>query len=120
MKKMISELSNVFTKKQQETLITFINEKPKIMILYGAKRAGKTYVALFCFLMLVEKFKNKNVRFILGGNTFSSIKRNILDDLETLIGKPINLTKDNSFKLFGNNISVVEGSNAASYKKVRG
>jgi hypothetical protein len=113
-------IDNVFSPKQREVLTAFVKDTPKKMVLDGAKRAGKTYVCLFCFIILVKSFKNKGVRFILGGNTYSSIRRNVLDDLEALIGRQIALSKDGSFELFGNRISVLEGSNKASYKKARG
>ena len=70
--------------------------------------------------MHIAKFKNKGYSFIIGGTTQSSIRRNILNDLEAVLGKSINLSKDNHFKLFGNKIYCFDGANADSYKKARG
>ena len=60
------------------------------------------------------------LNFILGGTTQSSLRRNVLNDLEKIIGREIKLSKDNHFKLFGNKIYCFHGSNADSYKKLRG
>ena len=81
---------------------------------------GKTYVLTFVFLMHISKFKNKGYSFIIGGTTQASIRRNILNDLEAILGKSINLSKDNHFKLFGNKVYCFDGANADSYKKARG
>ena len=109
-----------FHKMQKKVISCMKYENPKIMVCSGAKRAGKTYVLTFVFLMHISKFKNKGYSFIIGGTTQASIRRNILNDLETILGKSINLSKDNHFKLFGNKIYCFDGANADSYKKVRG
>lgn len=70
--------------------------------------------------MHISKFKDKGYSFILGGTTQASIRRNILNDLESILGKSITLSKDNHFKLFGNKIYCFDGANADAYKKVRG
>ena len=70
--------------------------------------------------MHISKFKDKGYSFIIGGTTQSSIRRNILNDLESILGKTITLSKDNHFKLFGNKVYCFDGANADSYKKARG
>ena len=109
-----------FHELQKKVISCMKYENPKIMICSGAKRSGKTYVLTFVFLMHISKFKNKGYSFIIGGTTQSSIRRNILNDLEAILGKSINLSKDNHFKLFGNKIYCFDGANADSYKKARG
>ena len=109
-----------FHKLQKEVKASMKYDNPKIMICSGAKRSGKTYVLTFVFLMHISKFKGKGYSFILGGTTQSSIRRNILNDLETILGKQITLSKDNHFKLFGNKIYCFDGANSDSYKKARG
>ena len=111
---------NNLTIKQQEVLESFIFDNPKILICSGAKRAGKTYILTQVFINHVATFRNRGVSFIIGGTTQASIRRNILNDLEAIIGKEIRLTKDNHFKLYGNKIYCFDGANADSYKKVRG
>ena len=109
-----------FHELQKKVISCMKYENPKILVCSGAKRSGKTYVLTFVFLMHISKFKNKGYSFIIGGTTQSSIRRNILNDLETILGKSINLSKDNHFKLFGNKIYCFDGANADSYKKARG
>ena len=109
-----------FHELQKKVISCMKYENPKIMICSGAKRSGKTYVLTFVFLMHISKFKNKGYSFIIGGTTQSSIRRNILNDLEAILGKSINLSKDNHFRLFGNKIYCFDGANADSYKKARG
>ena len=105
---------------QKKVIASMKYDNPKIMICSGAKRSGKTYVLTFVFLMHISKFKDKGYSFIIGGTTQSSIRRNILNDLESILGKSIRLSKDNHFKLFGNKIYCFDGANADSYKKMRG
>ena len=106
--------------KQKEVVRCVINENPKILVLSGAKRAGKTYIMIYCFLRHVAKYENKGYKFILGGTTQASLRRNVLDDLEKILGRDIKLAKDNHFRLFGNKIYCFDGATSDSYKKVRG
>ena len=96
--------------KQIKVLESVRTEDPKILLLSGAKRAGKTYIALLLFLAHVAKYEGEGLSFIIGGATYSAIWRNILNDMEKIIGRDIKLDKKNSFKLFGNKIYVFDGS----------
>ena len=58
--------------------------------------------------------------FILGGATQASIRRNVLDDMETILGKELKLDKTNAVSVFGNKIYCFDGANADAWKKVRG
>lgn len=109
-----------FTKKQKDVLRCFKYENPKILVCSGAKRAGKTFVLLYTFIWHVAKYKDKGYSFILGGTNQASIRRNILNDLESLFKREIKLSQDNHFKLFGNKIYCFDGANADSFKKMRG
>ena len=113
------ELNN-YTPKQVEVLESFAIDNPKILICSGAKRAGKTFILIKVFLAHVSLFRNKGVSFIIGGTTQSSIRRNILNDMELILGREITLGKDSSFKLYGNKIYCFHGANADSYKAMRG
>ena len=106
--------------KQKEVVRCVELENPKILVLSGAKRAGKTYIMIYCFLHHIAKYENKGYSFILGGTNQSSLRRNVLNDLEMIIGHEIKLAKDNHFNLFGNKIYCFDGANADAYKKVRG
>ena len=113
------ELNN-YTPKQIDVLESFAIDNPKILICSGAKRAGKTFILIKIFLAHVSLFRNKGVSFIIGGTTQSSIRRNILNDMELILGREITLGKDSSFKLYGNKIYCFHGANADSYKAMRG
>lgn len=108
------------TPKQTEVVNSVRTEDPKILLLSGAKRAGKTHVAMLLFLAHVAKYEGEGLAFIIGGATYSSIWRNILDDMEKIIGRDIKLDKKNAFQLFGNKIYVFDGSKSDSWKKARG
>ena len=116
----MADIRKLFTEKQIELLSCSIHEKPKILVASGAKRAGKTYIMDIAFLKHMRAYKNKGVSFILGGATSATIRRNILNDLEDMLGVDIKLNKEQGFELWGNMIYCFGGSNADSWKAVRG
>lgn len=113
-------LQEVFTPKQIEVLRCSLKEEPKIILASGAKRAGKTFVFLYAFLNHVKKFRDKGVSFIIGGATISTIQRNVINDLETILKRQVKLNKNNGFELWGNMVYIFGGSNSDSWKAVRG
>lgn len=112
-------MSNL-TKKQQAVWDCYIKEKPKILVASGAKRAGKTFVFILLFLMHIAKYENQGVSFIIGGATQASIRRNVLDDMEAILGKELRLDKTNAVRIFGNKVYCFDGANADAWKKARG
>ncbi|OCA87304.1 PBSX family phage terminase large subunit [Pseudobacillus wudalianchiensis] len=108
------------TAKQNEVLESVKRENPKILIASGAKRAGKTFILNLMFASHVAHFENKGLSFIIGGATQASIRRNVLDDLEGIIGKELKLDKTSAVEVFGNKVYCFDGSNAAAWKKARG
>lgn len=108
------------TPKQKEVMDSFINEKPKILIASGAKRAGKTFVFILLFLMHLAKYEGQGLSFIIGGATQASIRRNILDDMESILGKELKLNKANAITVFGNKVYCFDGAQSDSWKKARG
>ena len=108
------------TSKQTEVVKCIEKENPKILICSGAKRSGKTFILTYAFINHIAKYKNKGYSFILGGTNQASIRRNVLDDLEKILGHDIKLKSDNHFRMFGNKIYCFDGANADSYKKLRG
>lgn len=108
------------TKKQQEVMDCFVNDKPKILLASGAKRAGKTFVFILLFLMHIAKYENQGLAFIIGGATQASIRRNILDDMESILGKELKLNKSNAITVFGNKVYCFDGAQSDSWKKARG
>ncbi|ATX85181.1 MULTISPECIES: PBSX family phage terminase large subunit [Bacillus amyloliquefaciens group] len=107
-------------KKQKEVWDSFIKEQPKILICSGAKRAGKTFVLVLTFLAHVSKYQNMGLSFIIGGATQAAIKRNVLNDMELILGKELRLDKSNAVEIFGNRVYCFDGANADSWKKARG
>ena len=83
-------------------------------------RSGKTFILTYIFLAQIAKFKNQGLSFIIGGSTQASIRRNILDDVEKILGKELKLDKTNAVEIFGNKVYCFDGANADSWKKVRG
>lgn len=109
-----------YTPKQIEVLESFAIDNPKILVCSGAKRAGKTFILIKIFLAHVSLFRNMGLSFIIGGTTQSSIRRNILNDLEMILGREIKFKDDGHFPLYGNKIYCFHGANADSYKAMRG
>lgn len=110
----------MLTKKQQEVVDCIRRENPKILICAGAKRAGKTFILDLAFLAHIAKFQDMGLSFILGGATQAALRRNVLDDLENILGKELKLDKTNAVEVFGNKIYCFDGANADAWKKVRG
>ena len=108
------------SKKQREIIKCVVNENPKILICAGAKRAGKTWIMIYCFLNHVAKYTGMGLNFILGGTNQASLRRNVLNELETILNREIKLSKDNHFDLFGNRIYCFHGANSDAYKQLRG
>lgn len=108
------------TNKQKEVFNSYRYEKPRILLCSGAKRAGKTFILNLIWLTHIAKFENKGLSFIIGGATQASIRRNVLNDLENIIGKELKLDKTNAVNIFGNKVYCFDGANADAWKKVRG
>lgn len=110
----------MLTKKQQEVVECIRTEEPKILVCYGAKRAGKTFILDLSFLAHIAKFKGQGLSFILGGAAQAALRRNVLDDLEDILGKELRLDSTNAVEIFGNKVYCFDGANADTWKKARG
>ena len=110
----------VFTPKQQKVINDLKKNNPRISILSGAKRSGKTFVNNLFFLYHVSNFRNEKKHFILGGATQGSIWRNVLLDYEKILDRKIMIHKDGSFDLFGNKVFIFGGDKSDSWKTLRG
>lgn len=108
------------TNKQIEVMECVALENPVITVLSGAKRAGKTFILTLIFLSKIAERKDEGVEYILGGATQASIRRNVLNDMERILGKELKIAKDGSVKIFGNKVYVLDGSKSDSWKKARG
>lgn len=107
-------------KKQKEVLECIKTENPKFLLCCGAKRAGKTFILNLAMLGKIAEHEGENKVFILGGYSYSSIWRNVLNDWENILNKKIKIAKDGHFKVFGNKVYIFNGSNVSSWKDVRG
>ena len=116
----VANIQKAYTPKQQVTLFTWLKEQPLITILSGGKRSGKTYLLVFMFLLEARRYMNMNRQFIIVGATTSAVRRNILNEMENYLGRPIKLGKYNEFDLFGNKCYIFGGDSSDSYKQIRG
>ena len=112
----------VFTKKQQALLRDFKDGKLKrINILSGSVRSGKTWISLVLWAFwIVTQPKDKT--YLMAAKTLTSLKRNCLDLLITLVGEEnfsYSLSKK-AGQLFGRNIVLEGASDGRSEGKIRG
>ena len=108
------------TPKQIEVVESVREEDPKILLLSGAKRAGKTYIGILLYLAHIAHYYGEGLSFIIGGATQASTRRNILNDMETILGKELRLNKSNAVEIFSNKVYCFDGANSDAWKKARG
>ena len=101
-----------FSDKQAE-LVKLLkrNELKRINLLEGAVRSGKTWISLIVFSLWVAT-QSKDATFLMVAKTLTSLKRNCLELLQSLIGEQ-NFTYNLSQKqglLFGR-VAYLEGVN---------
>lgn len=108
------------TKKQNDIIEDVRKHNPKITVLYGGKRAGKTFLSILMFLSHIAFYENEGLSFIVGGVNQSALERNVLNEIEDILNIEIKLNKSGAFNLFGNSVYCFDGANASSWKKVRG
>ena len=124
----ISKLAKIYTLKQIEVLKHVRrNKKLYILILHGAKRAGKTVTVIDIFLnelrevkKRAEKFGVNEPQYILASSSLSSIDRNIFNELRNRWGIDPKLDKKNTFRLFGVRVCCFGHDNIGYLSKVRG
>lgn len=94
--------------------------RPRITLLEGAVRSGKTFVNNILWMKHVESFRGQNKKFIVTGNTLASVKRNVLDDLSGTFGVDTALNVHNQFELFGNTVVCFGAGLSDSYRALKG
>ena len=104
----MKNLDKLYTKKQQSVLKYYYNNDFSILILHGAKRAGKTVLDIDLFISELRRIRKiadeQNVicpQYILAGASLGSVRRNIINELENRYGLTIKLNIENAFFLFG-------------------
>ena len=108
-------ISNEYFTPKQMQLIQMLkrNEFKRLNILYGSVRSGKTYITLILWALLVATMPD-NKNYLMCAKTLTSLKRNCLDLLQSLIGEE-NFSYSLSSKqgqIFGHKI-YLEGANDA-------
>ncbi len=111
-----------FSPKQQALVNQFKKGKLKrINLLEGAVRSGKTWISLIIFALWVA-LQPEDATFLMVGKTLTSLKRNCLDLLQSLVGEAnfeYNLSRKEA-TLFGR-LVYLEGTNDARAEgKIRG
>ena len=101
-------LNKLYTLKQQDVLKFYFNKQFFMLILHGAKRAGKTILDIDLFINELRNIRDraaemgvKTPQYILAGSSIGSIQRNIITEIENRFGLQIKLDKFNTFTLFG-------------------
>ena len=97
------------------------NELARINLLEGAVRSGKTWISLILFALWVA-LQPKEAAFLMVGKTLTSLKRNCLELLQSLVGEA-NFTYNTNSKeaeLFGRKVHLEGASDARAENKIRG
>ena len=115
-------MSDVFTPKQTELIRLFKqNRLRRINILHGSVRSGKTWISLVLWAFWVA-IMPADKSYIMVAKTLTSLKRNCLDLLQSLVGEN-NFSYSLSTKegqLFGRKIYLEGVNDARSESKIRG
>ena len=108
---------------KQAALVNLLkkDELKRINLLEGAVRSGKTWISLIIFGLWVA-LQNEDATFLMVGKTLTSLKRNCLDLLQSLVGEQ-NFTYNTSAKeakLFGRTVYLEGTNDARAEGKIRG
>jgi PBSX family phage terminase large subunit len=97
------------------------NELARINLLEGAVRSGKTWISLIIFSLWVA-LQPKEATFLMCGKTLTSLKRNCLAPLQSLIGED-NFTYNTASKeaeMFGRKVYLEGANDVRAEGKIRG
>lgn len=111
-----------FNPKQAELVAMLkANKLPRLNILEGAVRSGKTWISLIVFALWVATMP-QNATFLMVAKTLTSLKRNCLELLQALVGED-NFSYSISQKqgvLFGRTVYLEGVNDARAEGKIRG
>ena len=120
-------LDNLFTKKQQQVIKSYLDEDWRILVLAGSVRSGKTYVNNYLFLMelrrvrrLAQEMGEPHPLYILAGYSSSTIKTNVITSLESQFGITVSPDRHGHFHLFGVEIVPAYTNNDRGVGSIRG
>ncbi|MBU2061401.1 MAG: phage terminase large subunit [Bacteroidetes bacterium] len=108
----------IMTEKQYEIFNEWIEKQPRHLILEGAVRSGKTVFGIMIWSYILSTTKNK--LYIMTGQTISSLKRNVLDELSKMYGIDTHLNINNEFSMYGNKVACFGSDKSDSYKTMHG
>lgn len=114
----MTKINGMLSKKQQEFLFS---KDERINILTGSVRSGKTYVSLIKFALFVGNAP-KTATFLMAGVTLTTLKRNCLMPLMSLVGSS-NFWFSMSSKegrLFNRTVYFEGANDRSSEEKIRG
>lgn len=115
-------MSDIFTPKQAELIKLFkLGKLRRINILHGSVRSGKTWISLVLWALWVATMPEDKA-YIMVAKTLTSLKRNCLDLLQSLVGEE-NFSYSLAAKegrLFGRKIYLEGVNDARSESKIRG
>ena len=97
------------------------NKLSRINILTGAVRSGKTWISLIIFALWVATMP-ENAEFLMTGKTLTSLKRNCLNLLQSLVGEDnftYNIGKKEA-SLFGRMVHLEGVNDTRAENKIRG
>jgi len=94
--------------------------RPKITILEGAVRSGKTVINNGMFYNMVRANTGACHDYIITGHTIGSITRNVLKPLSEDFGINTKLSTFNTFEMYGNLVNCFGTDKADSYKVITG
>lgn len=106
------------TNKQKFISSEIKEKKPRHLILEGAVRSGKTILADMYWISILTQTQNK--LFLMTGQTISSLKRNVLDDLSKMFDIDTHLNNNNEWKYNNNIIACFGADKSDAYKAMRG
>lgn len=111
-----------FTKKQNDLMRLFKkNRLPRLIVLQGSVRSGKTWISLILWALWVAS-RPREYLYMMSAKSLQTLKRNCLLPLQELIGER-NFTFSLSAKegiLFGRKIMLEGANDARSENKIRG
>ena len=98
----------------------FLGDDARINLLTGAVRSGKTYISLLKWSVFVGSMP-ENCEFLMIGKTITSLNRNCLGLLQTLVGNNfVYSTSQKSGLLFGRKVWLEGANDTRSESKIRG
>lgn len=114
-----SKLNQMFSIKQQEF---FFAKDKRLNFLVGSVRSGKTHISIIKFALKVVAVAPPNYEFIICAKTLTTLKRNVLKPLLSLVGAnnfEYNISKKEGV-LFGHTIWLEGANDETSEEKIRG